>query len=148
MAELVDALDSKSSVSNDVGVRVPPPVPKEKSDWNFQSLFFCARLLLSYYRHLGDGLRSLAHYLHPPVILMTPQVEEESRINKHFLYLIWILRCTQDDIRSLEDHFRKLEYLYRWRGGLGRWRGGLGRWRKDHSKGRKVLSKWRNALSK
>jgi len=29
-----------------VGVRVPPPVPKEKSDWNFQSLFFYVKFII------------------------------------------------------------------------------------------------------
>ena len=60
MAELVDALDSKSSVSNNVGVQVPPPVQKEKSDWNFQSLFFYARLRFSSLRPLVNALRPLA----------------------------------------------------------------------------------------
>ncbi len=88
MAELVDALDSKSSGGNIVGVRVPPPVPRVKSDWIFLSLFFYACSRFSFLRQRLDGYRLLAGsfrlFLNNYILLLFILFREGFNIRLHF----------------------------------------------------------------
>lgn len=58
MAELVDALDSKSSGSNTMRVQVPPRPPKQKSF--LQRRLFCFGQLKEYFNPLGVAEESSA----------------------------------------------------------------------------------------
>ena len=86
MAELVDALDSKSSVSNNVWVRVPPQAPLKNSFELFE-LWYIENLSKSLFYVIMNMTRRLAYNKKEEHLIS--QVNVASKLFELTLYQCW-----------------------------------------------------------